>query len=248
MKAALVTGATRGIGRAAARQLGDEGWWVLCTGRSTPEGQSLQEELARRAGGLFVPADLRQPESVDHLVDRAVREAGRLDLLVNNAGVHALRSITDVAVADYDNMMSVNVRAAFLLSKAAIPVMRDQGGGVIVNVSSEAGISAIPGQPVYNVSKAALRMLTKSVVVDHAAQGIRAVTVSPGTTRTPLVEDAIASTSDPDAHERMLAHSRPAGRLGDPDEAAAVIVFAASDRAPYMTGCEIVVDGGRTAS
>lgn len=248
MKTALVTGATRGIGRATAQRLGDEGWWVLCTGRSEAEGAVLQRELQDRSGGRFASADLLRPESAGQLVDRAVHETGRLDLLVNNAGRHALSAIPDVPVSDYDELMSVNVRAAFLLSQAVIPAMRSQGGGVIVNVSSEAGISAIRGQAVYNMSKAALGMLTKSIVVDHTADGIRAVTVSPGTTRTPLVDEAIASTTDPDAHERMLAQSRPAGRLGRPEETAAVIAFAASDQAPYMTGCEIPVDGGKTAS
>lgn len=248
MKTALVTGATRGIGRAAALRLGEEGWWVLCTGRSGAEGAAVQRELQERSRGRFVRADLLRPDSAGQLVDSALQETGRLDLLVNNAGRHALSAIPDVSVSDYDILMGVNVRAAFLLSQATIPVMRDQGGGVIVNVSSEAGISAIRGQAVYNMSKAALGMLTKSIVVDHAADGIRAVTVSPGTTRTPLVDDAIASTDDPDAHERMLAQSRPAGRLGRPEETAAVIAFVASDQAPYLTGCEIAVDGGRTAS
>lgn len=247
MKAALVTGATRGIGRATATTLAGDGWWVLATGRDETEGRRLETELRGHAGGRFVPADLRDPHTAARLVDGVRQEAGSLDLLVNNAGVHALGAITDVSVEAYDALMDVNLRAAFLLAQAAIPVMRAQGEGVIVNVSSEAGLSAVPHQAPYNISKAALLMLTKSIVADHAADGIRALSVCPGTTRTPLVEQAIASASDPAAHERMLARSRPAGRLGRPEETAAVVAFAASGRATYMTGCEIAVDGGKTA-
>jgi NAD(P)-dependent dehydrogenase (short-subunit alcohol dehydrogenase family) len=125
--------------------------------------------------------------------------------------------------------------------------MRTAGGGVVVNVSSEAGIVAVPNQIAYNVSKAALLMLTRSVAVDHADDGIRAVSICPGTTRTALVDEAIASASDPEAHERSLASARPAKRLGKPEEIAAAIVFAASDEVAYMTGSALVIDGGYTA-
>jgi NAD(P)-dependent dehydrogenase (short-subunit alcohol dehydrogenase family) len=121
------------------------------------------------------------------------------------------------------------------------------GGGVVVNVSSEAGIAAVPEQVAYNVSKAALLMLTQSIAVDYADDGIRAVSICPGTTRTALVEEAIASAADPQAHESWLASARPAKRLGRPEEIAAAIVFAASDDAGYMTGSHLVIDGGYTA-
>jgi NAD(P)-dependent dehydrogenase (short-subunit alcohol dehydrogenase family) len=143
--------------------------------------------------------------------------------------------------------MAVNLRGAVLLARAAVPAMRASGGGVIVNVSSEAGLVAVPGQVAYNVSKAGLLMLTRSIAVDHARDGIRAVSVCPGTTRTPLVERAIQSAPDPRAHEQWLASSRPVGRLGIPEEIAAAIVFVAGDQASFMTGSEIVVDGGYTA-
>ncbi len=119
---------------------------------------------------------------------------------------------------------------------------------MIVNVSSEAGLVAVPGQVSYNVTKAGLVMLTRCIAVDHASDGIRAVSICPGTTRTPLVDDAISRAADPAAHEARLASSRPAQRLGTPGEIAAAIVFAASDEASFMTGTEIVVDGGYTAA
>jgi hypothetical protein len=247
MKAAVVTGATSGIGRAAALALGDAGWWVLAGGREPERGAEVARELGRRAGGEFLAANLVADGAAERLVGRAVEATGRLDLVVYSAGVHFLATVEETDVGDYDRLMATNLRGAVLLARAAVPTMRASGGGVIVNVSSEAGIVAVPGQVAYNVSKAGLLMLTRSIAVDHAKDGIRAVSVCPGTTRTPLVDRAIRSASDPEAHERRLASSRPAGRLGTPEEIAATIVFVASDQASFMTGSEIVVDGGYTA-
>jgi NAD(P)-dependent dehydrogenase (short-subunit alcohol dehydrogenase family) len=247
MKTALVTGATSGIGRAAALALGDAGWWVLAGGRDPERGAEVAAELAKRAGGEFVAAELADDGAAERLVDRAVDATGRLDLVVYSAGTHFLAVVEDTDAGEYDRLMAVNLRGAVLLARAAVPAMRASGGGVIVNISSEAGLVAVPGQVAYNISKAGLLMLTRSIAVDHAGDGIRAVSVCPGTTRTPLVERAIQSAPDPEAHERWLASSRPAGRLGVPEEIAATIVFAASDQASFITGSEIVVDGGYTA-
>lgn len=246
MKTAIVTGATSGIGCAAAIALGRVGWSVMVTGRDESRGRAVVESLGD--GGDFLAIDLNEPGSPERLVDWTVERWGRLDLLVNNAGIHALGTVADISEDDYDRIMDVNLRAAVLLSSAAVRAMRSGGGGVIVNVSSEAGIVAVPRQVVYNVSKAGLIMLTKSIAVDHAKDGIRAVTVCPGTTRTPLVEEAIAGAPNPAEHERVLASSRPANRLGRPEEIASAIVYVASEEASYLSGTEIVVDGGYTAA
>jgi NAD(P)-dependent dehydrogenase (short-subunit alcohol dehydrogenase family) len=243
-RSAVVTGATRGIGRAAAIALADTGWWVVASGRDVERGAAVEGELAER--GAFVAGDLTEPGVSDALVERAGREAP-LGLLVNCAGIHFLASLTETDPQRWDQLMALNVRAAALAARAAIPAMRDAGGGVIVNVSSEAGIVAVPGQVAYNVSKAALLMLTQSIAVDYADDEIRAVSICPGTTRTALVEDAITAAADPAAHERWLASARPAKRLGKPEEIAAAIVFAASDEVSYMTGSHLVIDGGYTA-
>lgn len=246
-KVAIVTGATKGIGRATALALCNAGWRVLGTGREAESAKALEEDLEARSGSECVVGDLTQEGFPEVLVARAIETNGRLDLLVNNAGIHTLASVSETTNETLDAILALNLRAAFILSRAAIPAMRQSGGGTIVNVGSEAGVVAVPGQAAYNISKAALSMLTKSIVSDHAKDGIRAVTVSPGTTRTELVENAIASAEDPEAHERWLSSSRPAKRLGRPDEIAAVIAFVASEQAPYLTGSEIVVDGGYTA-
>jgi NAD(P)-dependent dehydrogenase (short-subunit alcohol dehydrogenase family) len=247
MKAAVVTGATSGIGKATALALGDAGWWVLANGREPLRGALVAVELEKRAGGEFVTADLTKDASAELLVRRAVEATGRLDLVVYCAGVHALATVEQTDPAAYDRLLATNLRGAVLLARAAVPAMRASGGGVIVNVSSEAGIAAVPGQAAYNISKAGLLMLTRSIAVDHAADGIRSVAVCPGTTRTPLVERAIRAAPDPEEHERWLASSRPARRLGTPEEIAAAIVFVAGDQASFMTGAELVIDGGYTA-
>ena len=243
-RSSVVTGATGGIGRAAAIALADAGGWVVASGRDVERGAEVGGELAER--GAFVAGDLTEPGVCDALVERAGREAP-LGLLVNSAGTHFLASLTETDPRRWDELMALNVRAAALAARAAIPAMRDAGGGVIVNVSSEAGIVAVPGQVAYNVSKAALLMLTQSIAVDYADDEIRAVSICPGTTRTALVEDAIAAAADPEAHESWLASARPAKRLGRPEEIAAAIVFAASDEVSYMTGSHLVIDGGYTA-
>jgi NAD(P)-dependent dehydrogenase (short-subunit alcohol dehydrogenase family) len=248
MGVALVTGATSGIGRAAALALADAGWRVFGAGRDPERGAELHAELESRDDGAFLGADLAEPGAPQALVDTVRERAGGLDLLVNNAGLHALATVDEVTEDSYDELMNVNLRAAVLLAGAAVRAMRARGGGTIVNVSSEAGLVAVPGQPVYNISKAGLVMLTRAIAVDHAADGIRAVTICPGTTRTPLVDAAIASQPDPAAHERWLSERRPLGRLGKPEEIAAAIVFAASDDAGFMTGTEVVIDGGYTAA
>jgi NAD(P)-dependent dehydrogenase (short-subunit alcohol dehydrogenase family) len=245
VKVAIVTGATSGIGRATAIALGQAGWAVMVVGRDESRGCEVVEALD--GGGQFLAIDLSDPGAPEQLVHRTLDLWGRLDLLVNNAGIYSRGTVADVTEETYDALMATNLRAAVLLAGAAVRAMGSGGGGVVVNVSSEAGLVAVPGQVIYNVSKAGLVMLTKSIAVDHAGEGIRAVTVCPGTTRTPLVEEAIARAVDPVEHERLLAASRPANRLGRPEEIAAAIVFAASEQASFVSGTEIVVDGGYTA-
>jgi NAD(P)-dependent dehydrogenase (short-subunit alcohol dehydrogenase family) len=243
-RSAVVTGGTSGIGRAAAIALAGAGWWVLATGRDETRGEEVGTELADR--GEFLAADLTEAGVPETLVEHAGRTAP-LGLLVNCAGMHFLATLPESDPKRWDELMALNLRAAALTARAAIPAMQAAGGGVIINVSSEAGLVAVPRQVAYNVSKAALLMLTQSIAVDHAEDGIRAVSICPGTTRTALVDEAIASAADPEAHLRWLASARPAKRLGRPEEIAAAIVFAATDEVAYMTGSHLVIDGGYTA-
>jgi NAD(P)-dependent dehydrogenase (short-subunit alcohol dehydrogenase family) len=246
MRTALVTGATSGIGRAAAEALSRAGWWVMVSGRDERRAEEVVAGLAGSGG--HVVADLADEATPGRLIDATLDQSGRLDALVNNAALYAQGTVAELDGRDLDTLLAVNLRAAIRLAGLAVRHMRESGGGVIVNVSSEAGLVAVPGQVAYNVTKAGLVMLTRCIAVDHASDGVRAVSICPGTTRTPLVDAAISRAADPAAHERRLAQSRPAQRLGTPEEIAAAIVFAASEEASFMTGTEIVVDGGYTAT
>ncbi|GIU92966.1 MAG: putative oxidoreductase [Acidimicrobiia bacterium] len=246
MPSALVTGATSGIGKATALALGDAGWWVLASGLDPDRGREVEKELQARHGGAFLGGDLTDDRVPQLLVDRLLEETGRIDLVVNCAGIHFLAALDELELESFDRLMAVNLRAALAVARAALPHMLQQGGGTVINVASEAGIVAVPRQVAYNLSKAAMIMLSRCIAADYAHRGIRAVSVCPGTTRTPLVEEAIASAPDPQAHERMLAESRPARRLGAVEEIAAAIVFVASDRVGYLNGTEVVIDGGYT--
>lgn len=246
MRTALVTGATSGLGWATALKLGELGWWVLASGMDTARGAQIEKELATMSGGRFVAGDITESDTPQHLIESATAETGNLDLLVNNAGIHFLADLTAMDLDAFDRLMDVNLRAAVLLAKEALSIMLEQGSGTIINVSSEAGMVAVPNQVAYNISKAGMIMLTRSIAADFAHTGIRAVSVCPGTTRTAMVEEAIASADDPPAHERTLASMRPANRLGKPEEIAEAIAFVASDRVSYLNGTEVVVDGGFT--
>lgn len=245
---ALVTGATSGIGRATALALADRDWHVVATGRDPDRGDEVAAALAERGRGAFLPADLTEVGEPERLVATIDERYGGLDGLVNNAGTHLLARTPDTSASDWDAVLGVNLRVAFLLCRAAIPAMAATGGGVVVNVASEAGLVAVPGQVAYNVSKAGMVMLTRSIAVDHASDGIRAVSVCPGTTMTPLVRAAIDNAPDPAAHAERLAASRPANRLGTVAEIAAAIAFVMGPDVQFMTGTEMIIDGGFTAA
>ncbi len=240
-KTALVVGGTSGIGLAITELLAANKWTVVAAGHVDVPG--LHGQLPATVS--MTVADITAPGTTDDLISRVVADHGSVDLVVNSAGIHAL---ADVSALTDDSLLSIiglNLVAATQLARAAVLAMKESGGGVIINIGSEAGLVAVPGQVAYNVSKAGVSMLTKSIAVDHAHDHIRAVTVCPGTTLTPLVDAAIQAAADPAAHERMLAETRPAGRLGKPAEIAAAVLFAATN--DYMTGCDLVIDGGYTA-
>ncbi len=172
---------------------------------------------------------------------------GRLDVLVNNAGIYLQADAVGTAEAAWNKLMAVNLTGSFLCIKHAVPAMMRGKGGAIVNVASEAGLVGIRNQVAYNVTKAGLIALTRSCAVDFASRGVRVNCVCPGTTDTPLVQDAVRRAADPAAARRALEQVRPANRLGTPEEIAAAILFLASDCAAYATGAVLSVDGGYTA-
>jgi NAD(P)-dependent dehydrogenase (short-subunit alcohol dehydrogenase family) len=240
-KVALVTGGATGIGAAVVRRFVEEGASVAITDVNEAAGAALAAELGDRT--RFWRHDVASEADWTEVVGAVTARFGRLDILVNNAGIYARRTIDEVAAADFDRMMAVNVKGTFLGIQAALPAMRAAGGGSIVNLSSVAGIVGSGIATDYNASKGAVRLLTKSVAVQCASDGIRCNSVHPAPIETPMGQ---ASMPEGEIREQRL-RDIPMGRLGTPEEVANAVYFLASDESSYCTGSELVVDGGLTA-
>jgi NAD(P)-dependent dehydrogenase (short-subunit alcohol dehydrogenase family) len=244
-KVALITGAASGMGESAARIFADEGARVVIADILENEGTAVAEAIKASGGDAsFVALDVSNEEQWRSGIDASVARHGRLDILVNNAGLSG--AVTDrMDVEYYDRLMSVNARGNFLGMKYAILAMRKTGGGSIVNMSS---MSGIVGQEFvhmgYNGAKAAIRLMTKSAAVQYAKDGIRVNSVHPGLM--PPMRTSV-SAADPKLREKII-ESIPMRRAGRVEEAAYAIVFLASDEASYITGTELVVDGGAVAA
>ena len=240
-KVALITGATSGIGMATARLFAERGAKVLLSGRNAEAGVALASEL----GGHFLAADVAAPGTAAALVDWALRCHGRIDVLVNNAGILFRGDSQDCTDAQWDAVLAVNVTAVFRLSRAVVPVMVGQGGGAIVNVASDWGLIGAQKAIAYGTSKGAIVQLTRSMAADHARQGIRVNAVCPGDTDTPMLH--ILAGPEREKQLRAMAEAIPLGRIGQPKDAAAAIAFLASDDASFITGAMLPVDGGNSA-
>ncbi len=245
-KVALVTGAAQGIGLACAQAFAREGAQVLLTDVNEPAGQ--REILRLRSEGFqvsFAACDVSRKAEVQAAVDSAVNEFGRLDILVANAGIVHAAEFLDLEEADFDRVLAVNLKGIFLAGQAAARQMVKQGGGgAIINMSSVNAIMAIPNQVPYVVSKGGINQLTKVMAVALASHRIRVNGIGPGTILTELAKKAVLGNREA---ERKILSRTPLGRMGDPDEVANVAVFLASDEASYVTGQTIYPDGGRLA-
>jgi NAD(P)-dependent dehydrogenase (short-subunit alcohol dehydrogenase family) len=241
----LITGALTGIGRATAFAFARSNARLVVSGRHDEAGRSLAAELRDTgAEAEFVRADVREEEDVRNLVDRAVTRFERLDVAVNNAGTEGQPGPLSGQTPDgYRAIFDTNVLGTMLSLKHELRVMRPQGSGAIVNLSSIVGHKALPGAPLYVASKHAVEGLTKAAALEAAEFGVRVNAVAPGPIETGML-DRFAGTAD--AKAGLLA-GLPLKRAGTPDEIACVIMFAASDAASYMTGCILAVDGGMTA-
>ncbi|MBK7536407.1 MAG: glucose 1-dehydrogenase [Myxococcales bacterium] len=244
-KVAIVTGAASGIGHACARQLAHEGALVVLADRNVERGQAAAEELG--APHRFAQLEVTDEEGWTRLVDEVVARAGRLDILVNGAGIGLRGSIETATLADLRQMWAVNVEGVFLGCRAAFAVMKAQGSGSLINLSSIAGIVGDADLAGYCASKGAVRMLSKSIALSGAKVGVRCNSVHPSFIDTPMVEELARQWGGSPKIRERLAQAAPMGRLGTAQEVAHLVVFLASDESAFITGAELTIDGGLSA-
>jgi NAD(P)-dependent dehydrogenase (short-subunit alcohol dehydrogenase family) len=252
-KVVLITGATSGIGRAAAIQFSAEGGKVAFCGRREGLGRQLEQEIrATKAEAIYIRADVRSENDVREFVERTVSHYGRLDVAFNNAGITLEKPMHEYSAAEWDDVANTNLRGVFLSMKYEIPHMLAGGGGNIVVTSSSNAIATTPGRSAYTAAKRGLVGLVQSASLDYVAKNIRINTLIPGTTDTPLVRRVAGMENAPDAVWQLAAAEWakshiPLRRMATAQEVAAFALALASDEHPFMTGAQLVIDGGKTA-
>jgi NAD(P)-dependent dehydrogenase (short-subunit alcohol dehydrogenase family) len=246
-KLALITGAGSGIGKAIALAFAAEGAKVAVMGRRAEKLQEVVGEITKHGGqALAVAGDVAKAADAERAVRETVAKLGGLNVLVNNAGILSVATVETVPEEEWDRVMTVNVKGPFLMSRAALPEMRKAGGGAIVNIGSIVGLIAIKNRAAYSTSKGAVTMLTKAMALDHAHENIRVNCICPALVETELVQRLFAS-ADGEAVKRERIAGFPLGRMGQPQDVAAMAVYLASDEASWVTGTAIPLDGGLSA-
>lgn len=244
----LVTGGSTGIGYATAEAFLREGAKVAITARRKGPLEAAAGTLGKLGDVVAIPGDVSKAADAKRMVDVATRVLGPIDVLVNNAGIFIPGAVHETSERDYDAIMDINLKGTFLVSKYAIPGMRRRKRGVIVNVSSDAGIAGYPGYAAYCASKGAVVLLTKAMALDYAKDGIRVNAICPGEVDTPMMREEIErSGMGEKRYFDLLAQTIPMARPARPEEIARSILFLASDESSYMTGAALSVDGGTTA-
>ncbi len=240
-KATIVTGGSRGIGRAIVEAFVSEGARVLTCGRGDDPGDLPD-------GCWWKTADVASARDVEALVAKATVSFGRIDVLVNNAGIQIEKTVVDSTEEDWDLLMGVNAKAVFLLCRRVVPLMAEAGGGAIVNIGSISGQHADPSMALYNGSKGFVHALTRSIAVDHGGEGIRCNAICPGWIVTDMAEAAFDQAKDPAAARADALARHPVGRFGRPADIARTAAWLASDDAAFVSGQTVTVDGGLVAA
>lgn len=239
-KIAIITGGGRGIGAGIARRFAEEGAKVAILQRNSPPNETLDQDV------IYVKADLSNLEEIASAVRTVVERLGGLDILVNNAGIMFEKTVEEMSETEWDQMMDINLKAPFVLTKQAIPHLRARGGGTIINIGSIEGLAANPGHPAYCASKAGIHGFTAAIAVDHGHEGIRCNAIAPGWINSDLSEAYIDSMPDSSRVRRELLAMHPVGRLGEPSDVGNLAVWLASEESAFVTGQVYVIDGGRT--
>ena len=243
-KVAVITGASRGQGAAEARLFAREGACVVLGDIQVEDGRRVADQIVRQSGkAAFVRLDVSVEQDWANAVKLTAETFGALHVLVNNAAVYRPTPIEQTSQEEWDRILAINARGVFLGTKHAIPAMRRAGGGSIVNISSTVGLIGSPFEGAYTASKGAVRLFTKSTALQHAADGIRANSIHPGVVDTEMV----AFITDSEELSAQVLEGIPVGRFGTIEDVARAALFLASDESSYVTGAELVVDGGATA-
>jgi Dehydrogenases with different specificities (related to short-chain alcohol dehydrogenases) len=244
-KVAVITGASSGIGRSTAKLFANNGWSVVAVGRNEHELSDLRDELRNSPGKVRMHlADLTVTSQIDMLVSETIEHLGRIDVVVNSAGIIKNGTISDTTLPEWDRMMEINLRSAFYIMHKCVPYLELTKGN-IVNISSVAGTRSFPNVLAYCVSKAAVDQLTRCSALDLAPKGVRVNAVNPGVVITNIHK---RGGMEPNAYDKFLEHSKtthPLGRVGSPEEVADLVYYLASDKASWITGATYEIDGGR---
>jgi NAD(P)-dependent dehydrogenase (short-subunit alcohol dehydrogenase family) len=247
-RVAIVTGAASGIGRATALLFARAGAAVVVTDVNETDGRTVAAEITNGGGrSVFEPGDVTRAADCKRVVERSIHDFGGIQVLFNNAGIIRRASVVELSEADWDRVMAVNVKAIFLMSREAIPVMEKNGGGSIINTASGWGLAGGPRAAVYCASKGAVVLLTKAMAIDHGPQKIRVNCICPGDTDTAMLRSEAEQLGEPSNQFLAGATKRPLGRVGTPEEIAQAALYLASDAASFVTGTALVVDGGGLA-
>jgi NAD(P)-dependent dehydrogenase (short-subunit alcohol dehydrogenase family) len=247
-KIALVTGAGSGIGAAITEALAAAGAQVVVTDRDERTADATRERIARTGRtATMLALDVADEAQCARCADAVLQRHGRLDVLVNNAGVGHVGTLMQTDGADLDRLMAVNVRGVFNVTKAFLPSMLARRAGTIINMASIGGVVGIRDRLAYCTTKFAVVGLTKSMALDHALDGIRVNCICPGRVETPWVAQRLAEYPDPDKARREMTATQAVGRMGRPEEVAAAAVYLASDEASFVTGTAFMIDGGWSA-
>jgi NAD(P)-dependent dehydrogenase (short-subunit alcohol dehydrogenase family) len=253
-RTALVTGGSSGLGEAIVYRLAEEGVSVAVGGRDEAKTQAVAERAAARSREkghdgrhVAVFGDVSVVADCDRLVAEAAANLGRLDILVNSAGVWLEKSILDTTEADWEWCVGICLKGTYFMCKAALAHMVPRGSGVIVNIASDSGIHGEPGAAVYSAAKAGVVMMTRALAIDHGPDGVRVCSVCPAIFDTPMLANAIAAAPDPVAYTDGMEEEYPLRRIGRPEELAAAVAFLASNDGSFVSGRTMVVDGGVTA-
>ncbi len=244
-KVALITGGASGIGRATALLFGREGAAVAIADMNEDDGQSAVREMGSRC--IFERCDVTSAVDCKRVVDRTVREFGRVDILCNCAGIIRRASVVELSEEDWDRVMAVNLKSVFLLARLIVPIMIKAGGGSIINIASGWGLAGGPRAAAYCASKGAVVLMTKAMAVDHGRQNIRVNCICPGDTDTGMLRSEAQQLGEKEDRFLMESAKRPLGRIGRPDEIARAALYLASDASSFVTGAALVVDGGGLA-